>query len=261
MNERKTGERMKHYNESMERYRDRQDERKTVSGITRKPLYTFSDLKDFHEDEDLGMPGEYPYTRGIYPSMYRGRLWTKRFLVGLQSPEVFNVRQKEMLEAGQNGINFVPCNSYFRGYDSDMVDKELLGRCGTTIDSLEDMEIAFEGIPLDRVSLGMNDFGPFMMVASVVAMAEKRGIPLSQIQGTTNQSDFISHFVSCNQPIRFGLEGHLRMLVDHVIFCTKNLPKWHPVSVVGSTCNRRAPLQCKLWRLHWQLPYSMLTPS
>ena len=153
--------------------------------------------------------------------------------MGLQSPEMFNIRQKEMLEAGQNGINFVPCNSYFRGYDSDTVDRELLGRCGTTVDSLNDMEIAFDGIPLEKVSLGMNDFGPFMMVASIVAMAEKRGIPLSQIQGTTNQSDFISHYVSCNQPIRFGLDGHLRILADHVVFCTKNVTKWHPVSVVG----------------------------
>jgi len=233
MDEHKVEEWNRCYKESIERYPERQEGFKTLSGITRKALYTSSDLKDFDEERDLGFPGEYPYTRGVYPSSYRGRLWTKRFLVGLQSPEIFNIRQKEMLEAGQNGINFVPCNSYFRGYDSDMVEEELLGRCGTTVDSLNDMEIAFDGIPLERVSLGMNDFGPFMMVASVVAMAEKRGIPLLQIQGTTNQSDFISHYVSCNQPIRFELEGHLRMLVDHVKYCTKNIPKWHPVSVVS----------------------------
>ncbi|MFA4910616.1 MAG: methylmalonyl-CoA mutase family protein [Desulfobacteria bacterium] len=233
MNKGKVEKWMKDHEESLKRCPERQNEFKTPSGITRRPLYTSSDLKDFDESGELGLPGEYPYTRGVYPSMYRGRLWTKRFLVGLQSPEMFNIRQKEMLEAGQNGINFVPCNSYFRGYDSDTVDRELLGRCGTTVDSLNDMEIAFDGIPLEKVSLGMNDFGPFMMVASIVAMAEKRGIPLSQIQGTTNQSDFISHYVSCNQPIRFGLDGHLRILVDHVVFCTKNVTKWHPVSVVG----------------------------
>ncbi|MFH1624235.1 MAG: acyl-CoA mutase large subunit family protein, partial [Pseudomonadota bacterium] len=145
----------------------------------------------------------------------------------------FNARQKEMLKAGQSGINFIPCNSYWRGYDSDMVDKTLLGRCGTTIDSLKDVEIAFDGIPLDQTSLGMNDFGPFMMVASIIALAEERHIPVSRLQGTTNQSDFLSHYVGCNQPIRFGVDGHLKIMVDHVKYCTEHMPKWHPVSVVG----------------------------
>ena len=233
MHENKVNKWIESYEDSMKVCPERQNEFKTLSGITRKPLYTPKDLEGFDKVRDLGFPGEYPYTRGIYPSMYRGRLWTKRFLVGLQSPEVFNVRQKEMLKAGQNGINFIPCNSYFRGYDSDMVEQELLGRCGTTMDSLNDMEIAFDGIPIESVSFGMNDNGPFMMVASIAAIAEKRGIPLSQIQGTTNQSDFISHYVGCNMMLRFELEGHLRILIDHIKFCTETMPKWHPISVVG----------------------------
>jgi methylmalonyl-CoA mutase N-terminal domain/subunit len=224
---------MEGYRESLEKRPERKKVFTTRSGIPIKPIYTSEDLNDFDDEKKLGLPSEYPYTRGIYPSMYRGRIWTKRLLVGLQSPETFNMRQKDMLRAGQNGINFVPCNSYFRGYDSDTVDKVLLGRCGTTVDSLKDMEIAFDGIPLDKVSLAMNDFGPYMMVASLIAMAEEGGIPISRLQGTTNQSDFISHYISCNQPIRFELDGHLRILTDHVKYCTEHMPKWHPISVVG----------------------------
>ena len=242
---------LEEYEKSLKKRPERHREFKTRSGIHIKPIYTSDDLNDFDEDNQLGLPCEYPYTRGIYPSMYRGRIWTKRFLVGLQSPETFNIRQKDMLEAGQNGINFVPCNSYFRGYDSDTVDKVLLGRCGTTVDSLRDMEIAFDGIPLDRVSLGMNDFGPYMMVASIVAMAQDRKIRLSQLQGTTNQSDFISHYVSCNQGIRFGLDGHLKLFIDHVQYCTQYMPKWHPISVIGQHMQQAGatPLQALAFTL------------
>ncbi|MEW6615463.1 MAG: methylmalonyl-CoA mutase family protein [Thermodesulfobacteriota bacterium] len=223
----------KGFEASLKKSPDGEKELKTLSGIPIKCIYTSEDLKEFDDDCELGLPGEYPYTRGIYHSMYRGQTWTKRFLVGHQSPETFNARQKEMLNAGQSGINFTPCNSYWRGYDSDAVDKTLLGRCGTTIDSLKDVEIAFDGITLDQISLGMNDFAPFMMVASIIALAEEKHIPASCLQGTTNQSDFISHYVSCNQPIRFGMDGHLKIMIDHVKYCTKHMPKWHPVSVIG----------------------------
>ncbi|MEW6616318.1 MAG: methylmalonyl-CoA mutase family protein [Thermodesulfobacteriota bacterium] len=223
----------KGYEASLKRCPERRREFKTLSGITRKPIYTAEDLKDFDGSRDLGLSGEYPYTRGIYPSMYRGRLFSSRFLVGIQSPEAFNIRQRQMLEAGQNAINFVPCSSYIRGYDSDEVDLELVGRTGTPVDSMKDMEIAFNGIPLDRVSFAFQEPGPFMLIASTFAMAEKQGIPLSKIQGTTGQSDFLSHYVGAHQLLRYSLEGHLRILVDHVIFCTKNAPKWNPISIIG----------------------------
>jgi methylmalonyl-CoA mutase N-terminal domain/subunit len=206
---------------------------KTLSGIPVKPFYTPADVKEVDYEEHLGDPGQFPFTRGIYPTMYRGRLWTKRMLVGYETPEVFNVRQRTMFENGTTGINFVPCNSYARGYDSDEVDIELLGRCGTTIDSLQDLEIAFRDIPLDQVTAGFNDPSPFALIAMYLAFAEKQGIDWTCLRGTSNQSDFISHYVSCNMFFRFSLEGHLRILLDHIKFCAQQVPQWNCLSIVG----------------------------
>lgn len=211
----------------------RKEKFETLSGIPLKPFYTAKDIKGIDYEEPLGKPGEYPFTRGIYPTMYRGRHWTKRMLVGYETPEVFNARQKIMFQNGTTGINFVPCNSYARGYDSDEVDIELLGRCGTTIDSLQDLEIAFQGIPLEQVTAGFNDPGPFALTAMYLAYAEKQGIPWNCIRGTSNQSDFISHYVSCNMFFRFSLEGHLRILLDHIKFCAQHVPQWNCLSIVG----------------------------
>jgi len=206
---------------------------KTLSGIPLKPYYTPEDVRDLDYHQSLGDPGNYPYTRGIYPHMYRERLWTKRMLVGHETPEVFNRRQKIMFQNGTTGINFVPCNSYARGYDTDEVDIELLGRCGTTIDSLQDLEIAFQDLPLDQITVGFNDPSPFVLAAMYLAYAEKQGIDWCLLRGTSNQSDFISHYVSCNMFFRFSLEGHLRILLDHISFCARHVPQWNCLSVVG----------------------------
>jgi methylmalonyl-CoA mutase N-terminal domain/subunit len=211
----------------------RKEKFQTLSGIPVKPFYTPEDITDFNYKGNLGNPGEVPFTRGIYPTMYRGQLWTKRMLIGHETPEIFNARQKTMFQNGTTGINFIPCNSYARGYDSDEVDIELLGRCGTTIDSLKDLEIAFEGIPLDQVTAGFNDPAPFIMVAMYLANAEKQGIPWNCLRGTSNQSDFISHYLSCNMFFRFSLDGHLRILLDHIKFCAEYAPQWNCLSIVG----------------------------
>ncbi|MEE9201594.1 MAG: methylmalonyl-CoA mutase family protein [Dehalococcoidia bacterium] len=221
------------YTDSVRQRPERKADFRTRSGIPIKPIYTSADLEGMDEDRDLGLPCDYPYTRGPYPSMYRGQLWTKRLLIGLQIPEIFNERQREMLKQGQTGINLIPCNAYFRGFDSDEVEPELVGRCGTAMDSMQDIEICFDDIPQEQVSTAFNDAGPFIMVAMYIALAQKRGVPLDQLRGTTNQSDFLSHYVACNMMYRFSLEGHLRLLLDHIQFCTQHMPRWQPLSIVG----------------------------
>ena len=112
---------------------ERRKDFRTRSGIPVKPIYTSTDTEGMDEARDLGLPCDYPFTRGPYPSMYRGQLWTRRLLIGLQTPEIFNQRQREMMKEGQTGINLVPCNVYYRGYDSDEVEPELRAACGTGV--------------------------------------------------------------------------------------------------------------------------------
>lgn len=213
---------------------ERKKEFKTESGIPLKALYTAKDIDKSNNNQEIGFPGEYPYTRGIFPTMYRSRIWTKRFLIGQQSPELFNERQKTMIEAGQTGISFIPCcNTAMRGYDSDAIPKETVGRCGSTIDSLLDAEISFDGISLEKVSTAFNDGNPCICAALYFALAKKQGIPLHKINGTSNQADSMSHWISLHQLILLPLEAHIICLVDHIKFCTKNVPKYHPLSIIG----------------------------
>lgn len=213
---------------------ERKEEFKTESGIPLKPLYTAKDLEESGNNQEIGYPGQYPYTRGIFPTMYRSRIWTKRFLIGQQSPELFNERQKSMIESGQTGISFIPCcNTAMRGYDSDAIPKETVGRCGSTIDSLLDAQIAFDGISLEKVSTAFNDGNPCICAALYFALAKKQGIPLHKINGTSNQADSMSHWISLHQLILLPLEAHIKCLVDHIKFCTKYVPKYHPLSIIG----------------------------
>lgn len=206
-----------------------EDLKYNLSGIPIQPLYTSDDA----EPVDLSYPGEYPFTRGIYPTMYRGRRWSKRQLIGLDTPERFNERQKEIIKAGSNAVSLIFCNSFYRGVDADMVDPLLVGTCGTPINTIEDMEIAFDGIPIDKISIGLNDPIGFTGLAMLLVIAKRRGIPFSKITGTSNQSDFISHFVANHMFYRLSLDGSLRVLMDHIEYATKHLPNWNPVSIVG----------------------------
>lgn len=200
-----------------------------LSGIPLKPLYTADDI----ENPESSFPGQYPFTRGLYPTMYRGRTWSRRQLIGLDTPERFNERQREIIDAGSNAISIIFCNSFYRGYDADMVDPLLVGTCGTPINTIEDMEIAFDQIDIDKISIGLNDPIGFTGLAMLIVLAEKRGIPFSKITGTSNQSDFISHFVANHMFYRVSLEGSLRILLDHIEYTNKHLPNWNPVSIVG----------------------------
>lgn len=203
------------------------------SGIEIKPLYTPADSSNDSYLDALGFPGEYPFTRGIYPTMYRGRSWSQRQLIGLGVPEDYNLRVKEILALGASALSLIPCNSVFRGYDADEVPIELLGTCGTVINHVEDMERALEGVPIGELSTAMNDPTPFTLLAFELAVARRRGVPWSKITGTSNQSDCISHFVANHMFFRLDLQGARRIVVDHIEFANKHLPGWNPLSIVG----------------------------
>lgn len=203
------------------------------SGIEIKPLYTPSDWDGSRYAEDLSYPGTYPYTRGIYASMHRGRTWTQRQLIGLGTPADYNERVKRLLDAGANAISLLPCNSVFRGLDCDQVDPELLGTCGTVINNIEHMDRALADVPIERLSTAMNDPTPFTLFAFLLGVAKRRGVPWSRLTGTSNQSDYISHFVANHMFFRLALPGARRLLLDHIGFCRQHVPNWNPVSVVG----------------------------
>ncbi len=203
------------------------------SGLGVKPLYTPEDWSSERYLDDLGFPGELPMTRGIYPSMYRGRTWTQRQLIGLGTPEDYNTRSREILAAGASAMSLIPCNSVYRGYDADEVDPLLLGTCGTVVNTIDDMDVCMAGIGIDRVSIGLNDPSPFTLLAFMLGVARRRGIGWDRIVGTSNQSDYISHFVANHMFYRLALPGARRVLLDQIDFASRMLPRWNPVSVVG----------------------------
>ena len=203
------------------------------SQIEIKPLYTPRDWNGESFLDDLGFPGQYPFTRGIYPTMHRGRTWTQRQLIGLGTPEDYNKRVRVILDAGATAISLLPCNSGFRGVDCDEVDPVLLGTCGTVINTTDHMDRALDGVPLSNISTAMNDPSPFTLLAFTLAVAKRRGIPWTSITGTSNQSDYISHFIANHMFYRLSLAGARRVLLDHIDFCRKHVPGWNPVSVVG----------------------------
>ena len=203
------------------------------SGIEIKPLYTPRDRAGENFFDDLGFPGEYPNTRGIYASMHRGRSWTQRQLIGWGTPADYNQRLQQILAHGATALSLIPCNSVYRGYDADEVPPELLGTCGAVINSVEDMDIALTDVPLDRISCALNDPSPFTLLALLLVVAKRRQIPWAKITGTSNQSDYLSHCVANHMFFRLALPGARRVLIDHIQFANESLPGWNPLSVVG----------------------------
>jgi methylmalonyl-CoA mutase, N-terminal domain len=203
------------------------------SGMEIKPLYTPRDWSGVSYDADLGFPGQYPFTRGIYPTMHRGRNWTQRQLIGLGTPEDYNARVHQILAAGATAISFLPCNSGFRGVDCDEVDPILLGTCGTVVNTTDDMDVALRDVPLGKISTAMNDPSPFTLLAFTLGVAKRRDVPWAAISGTSNQSDYLSHFIANHMFYRLSLPGSRRMLLDHIAFCLDHTPNWNPLSVVG----------------------------
>ncbi|HWI84137.1 acyl-CoA mutase large subunit family protein [Ramlibacter sp.] len=203
------------------------------SGIAIKPLYTERDWDAGARAAQLGLPGQPPYTRGIYPTMHRGRTWTQRQLIGHGTPAEYNQRLREILAQGATAISPIPCNSVFRGYDMDESHIELLGTCGTVINTWQHMDEALAGVDLARTSCAQNDPSPFTLLAFMLAAARRRGTDWRQISGTSNQSDYLSHYVANHMFFRIALPGARRILGDHIAFCTEHVPRWNPMSVVG----------------------------
>ncbi|MDX1593150.1 MAG: acyl-CoA mutase large subunit family protein [Gammaproteobacteria bacterium] len=203
------------------------------SGIEVRPLYTPDDWDASAYDADLGYPGQPPFTRGIYPSMHRGRRWTQRQLIGLGTPADYNARLRTLLDAGATAISLIPCNSVYRGVDADTVDPLLLGTCGTVINTPQDFADALDGIPIERLSIGLNDPLPFTLLAQLLVEARRRGVPWRDLRGTSNQSDYLSHYVANHMFFRLALPGSRRVLSDAIDFLGREVPHWNPLSVVG----------------------------
>jgi methylmalonyl-CoA mutase N-terminal domain/subunit len=204
-----------------------------VSGIPIKPLYTERDWDGYGTDNPLGYPGQADFTRGIYASMHRGRTWTQRQLIGLGTPKEYNQRLLTIIGQGATAVSLIPCNSVYRGYDMTSVDPQLLGTCGVVINNVEHMAESLDGVDIGEMSCSLNDPSPFTLLAFMLIVAERRGIDWRRISGTSNQSDYISHFVANHMFYRLSLTGARRMLIDHIAYCRERVPRWNPMSVVG----------------------------
>lgn len=205
----------------------------TLSGIEVAQVYTADELKSWSPEQDLSRPGEFPYTRGIYPTMYRGRLWTMRQFAGFGSAEDTNRRFKYLLEHGQTGLSVAFDMPTLMGLDADdpLAHGEI-GHCGVSISSLADMERLFEGIPLDQVTTSMTINGPAaVLFAMYLAAAERRGIPFERLGGTL-QNDILKEYIAQKEWL-FPPEPSLRLITDTIEYCADSVPKWHPVSISG----------------------------
>jgi methylmalonyl-CoA mutase, N-terminal domain len=204
----------------------------TISGIENDPLYTPENV-DVDYARDLGYPGVYPFTRGVYPSMYRGKLWTMRQFAGFGTAEETNRRFRYLLEHGQTGLSTAFDMPTLMGYDSDH-PRSLgeVGREGVAVDSLEDMETLFAGIPLGEVSTSMTINSPAaMLLAFYVCVGEQQGVARSELRGTI-QTDILKEYIAQKEWI-FPPEPSMRLIVDMVEFCSEELPRWHPISISG----------------------------
>jgi methylmalonyl-CoA mutase N-terminal domain/subunit len=210
-----------------------EDRRCNRSGIPLKPLYGPGDWDPSRYMADLGFPGQDPTTRGIHASMHRGRPWSPRMVVGFGTPEDYNKRMRDLYALGLTGLFVSPCNSHLRGYDPDEVERELLGTCGTLISTSEDMAACMNGIPFDSESISVGDTAPYTLTAMLIKVAKDRGIPWQSLVGTTNQSDYLSHFAALHMFYRLDLPGQKRVLLDHIEWMNANMPRWNPISIVG----------------------------
>jgi methylmalonyl-CoA mutase N-terminal domain/subunit len=204
----------------------------TISGEPVKPLYTERDLPG-DLDEAIGLPGEFPYTRGVYPSMYRGRLWTMRQFAGFGTARETNERFRYLLDHGQTGLSTAFDMPSLMGHDSDHPRSEgEVGREGVAVDTLDDMETLFEGIPLDRVSVSMTINAPAaIMLAFYVVAAERRGIGPERLAGTI-QTDILKEYIAQKEWC-FPVDPAMRLVTDMIEWCAGHMPRWHPISISG----------------------------
>jgi methylmalonyl-CoA mutase N-terminal domain/subunit len=219
--------------EWLKRLPERKDEFRTTSGFRLKRLYTPRDVSGIDYLRDLGFPGDFPFTRGLHATMYRGRLWTMRQFAGYGTAEETNQRFKYLLREGETGLSVAFDYPTIIGYDSDHpMSKGEVGVCGVAVSSLKDMETLFRGIPLDKVSTSMTINGPAaILLAMYIAVGEKQGVSMEMLRGTT-QNDMLKEFFAQKLCI-FPPEPSLKLVTDIIEYCTRNLPKWNPISISG----------------------------
>src|SRR3954449_3418336 len=202
----------------------------TLSGVPLKGLYTEEDLPS---PDAIGRPGEFPYTRGVYESMYRGRLWTMRQFAGFGTAEETNERFHYLLDHGQTGLSTAFDMPTLMGYDSDHT-RSLgeVGREGVAVDTLDDMEQLFDGIPLGGVTTSMTINAPAaILLAFYVLVGEQQGVPPEKLGGTI-QTDILKEYIAQKEWC-FPIEPAMRLVTDMIEWCTEHMPRWHPVSISG----------------------------
>lgn len=215
------------------RFPERKAKFATDSGIEVKRIYTPEDVQDLNYLNDLGFPGQYPFTRGVQPTMYRGRFWTMRQYAGFGDAEESNARYKYLLSQGQTGLSIAFDLPTQIGYDSDhpLAEGEV-GKVGVAISSLADMEVLFNEIPLDKVSTSMTINAPAaVLLAMYIAVAEKQGVSMDKLNGTI-QNDILKEYVARGTYI-FPPEPSMRLITDIFAFCSENIPKWNTISISG----------------------------
>jgi methylmalonyl-CoA mutase, N-terminal domain len=220
------------WEEAYSKSSERDAEFSTMSGIPVKPLYTPDDVEGSY-DEKIGYPGEYPYTRGVYPNMYRGRLWTVRQFAGFGDAEETNKRFRYLIDHGQNGLSVAFDMPTLMGLDSDSpLSLGEVGTEGVAIDSLEDMERLFEGIPMAEITTSMTINAPAMvLLAMYVVAAEKQGVPPEALGGT-NQNDILKEYIAQKEWL-FPPAPSMRVFKDMLVYSTEHMPKWNTVSISG----------------------------
>ena len=206
---------------------------RNLSNIEIRPAYRPDNIQDFDYQRDLAMPGEFPFTRGIYPTLYRGKLWTMRQFAGFGTAEESNRRYRYLLKQGNTGLSVAFDMPTLMGYDSDDPrSRGEVGRCGVAIDSLSDMETLFRNIPLDHVSVSMTINGPaIVLFAMYLSVAERQGVRFRDLQGTL-QNDILKEYIAQKEWICPPLPS-LKIINDIVRFCVESAPRYHPISISG----------------------------
>lgn len=223
----------RHYSKLVKNHPERKDKFENLSGTEIKNIYTPEDIEHLEYNKDIGFPGEYPFLRGVYSTMHRGRLWTMRQFAGFGSAEETNERYKYLLEHGETGLSVAFDYPTLYGYDTDhLLARGEFGKCGVAISSLKDMEILFDGIPVDDVTTSMTINGPAAIVwAMYIANAENRGIS-KKIIGGTIQNDILKEYIAQKSFI-FPPEPSMRLIVDTFEYGFKQVPRWNTISISG----------------------------
>src|SRR5713226_1364360 len=212
---------------------ERKKEFHNPSEIPIRRVYTPEDVAHHDEITEAGLPGEYPYLRGVYPTMYRGRPWTMRMFSGYGTPEDTNKRLHYLLDHGETGLSIAFDMPTLYGFDPDSPRAEgEVGRCGVSVGSMKDMEIILEGIPLEKVSTSMTINAPAsVLTAMYVGVAERQGVKPKDLRGTV-QADILKEYIA-QKEWAFPPEAHLRIIRDMMVYCTKEMPQWNYISISG----------------------------